>query len=573
MPLDAMVLTALRRELEQPLIGSKIDRISMPERDMLILSVHSRETGTRKVLLSLRPGSARIQLTEQSFENPAQPPMFCMLLRKHLLGGRITELYQPEGERLLVLTVDSADELNIRSEKKLSLELMGKGLNLILIGPDGRILDCLRRVDWAEQGRRAVLPGLFYELPPEQDKPSFLRIGKDELCRSIENADRSLEPDKWLLDSYSGLSPLLCRELTLKGWDGLEEAALALRGRLEREEFEAYMLSESGRPADYSFLPIRQYGDSRELTRYESFSRMLDDYYSRRDRQESMRRRSSALTRTARTARDRLRRKIAAREQELLETEKRELYRRRGDLITANMYRLKKGMRSFDAQDFYEEACPMVTVPLDDRKTPQQNAAQYYKQYTKAKTANRMLTELLRSAREEEQYLDSVLDELSRAETEQDLSEIRRELIDGGYIKENSGGKRQKRPTARKPLRFLSDTGREILVGRGNLQNDELTFRLARRTDLWLHVQKIPGSHVVVSQAEGEADEATLRQAAALAVTFSQARDGGRTAVDYTPVRNVKKPSGARPGRVIYTDYRTITAMADEELARRLKKE
>ena len=573
MPLDAMVLTALRRELCGTVTGSKIDRISMPERDMLIFAVHSRENGSRKVLISLRPGSARVQLTERSFENPAQPPMFCMLLRKHLLGGRVTAIAQPEGERLLLISIDATDELNVHSEKKLAVELMGKGLNLVLIDSDGRILDCLRRVDYGDGARRAVLPGLFYTLPPEQEKPSFFRSNAAAVSGRIASADRSREPDRWLLESFGGLSPLLCRELAMDGWDGLERAALALRDRLDREEYEPYMLSENGRPADFSFLPIRQYGEARELRRFESFSALLEEFYARRDQQENLRRRSSELTRVARTARDRLLRKVAAREQELLDTEKREEYRRLGDLITANMYRLKKGMRSFEAVDFYEESCPTVTVPMDARKTPQQNAAKYYKQYTKAKTAHRMLTELLRSAREEEQYLDSVLDELFRAESERDLGDIRRELIAEGYIQEKTGGKRQKQPPPRKPLRFVSDSGREILVGRGNAQNDELTFHIARRTDLWLHVQKIPGSHVIVSQAEGEADELTLRQAAALAVTYSQAREGGRTAVDYAPVRNVKKPSGARPGRVIYTDYRTITAAADEALAVRLKKE
>ena len=250
-----------------------------------------------------------------------------------------------------------------------------------------------------------------------------------------------------------------------------------------------------------------------------------------------------------------------------------EEYRRRGDLITANMYRLKKGMRSFEAQDFYADGCPTVTIPLDERKTPSQNAAQNYKLYTKAKTANRMLTELLSSAREEEAYLESVLDELSRAENDRDLADIRRELTEGGYLRGKTAGKRQKLPPPRKPMRFLSDSGREILVGRGNTQNDELTFHLARRTDLWLHVQKVPGSHVIVSQSEGEADEETIRQAASLAVTYSQAREAGRTAVDCTQVRHVKKPSGAKPGRVIYTDYITLAAQADPALAERLRRD
>lgn len=573
MPLDAILLTALRRELENSLLGTKIDRISMPEKDVLILSVHSRERGSRRVLLSVRPGSARISFTEQAMENPPQPPMFCMLLRKYLLGARISTLEQPLGERLLLLRLETVDELSCRGEKTLVLELMGKALNLLLLDGDGRILDCLRRVDYEDPNRRALLPGLFYTLPPQQEKPSFFRTEKEELTRRLSCADRTIPPDKWLLDTFGGLSPLLCRELSLSGWDGLPAALDALRNRIESGDFAPIMISVDGVPKDYTFQPVHQYGSCAELTEFSSFSELLDTFYREKDRRENLRRRSADLTRTAKTARDRLLRKITAREQELHETEKRGEYRRQGDLITANLYRLRRGMRSFEAQDYYEPDCPTVTITLDERKTPQQNAAYNYKLYNKAKKANRMLAELIETAREEKAYLDSVLDELSRAECDRDFADIRRELVNAGYIREKTAGKRQKQPTARKPLRFVSDSGGEILVGRGNVQNDELTLRIARRTDLWLHVQKIPGSHVIVSQAEGEADELTIRQAATLAATYSQAKNGGKVAVDCTQIRFVKKPSGARPGRVIYTDYKTIITAADEALAERLRRD
>ena len=229
MPLDAILLTALRRELENSLLGAKIDRISMPEKDVLILSVHSREQGSRRVLISVRPGSARISLTEQTMENPSQPPMFCMLLRKYLIGARITALEQPLGERLLILRLDTVDELNCRGEKTLVLELMGKGLNLLLLDGDGHILDCIRRVDYEDPNRRALLPGLFYTLPPQQEKPSFFRTEREECERLLTHADRTQPPDKWLLDTFGGLSPLLCRELSLGGWEGLGAALDALR--------------------------------------------------------------------------------------------------------------------------------------------------------------------------------------------------------------------------------------------------------------------------------------------------------------------------------------------------------
>lgn len=568
MPLDAVVLSALCSEMEEILPGARIDKITMPEKDMVILFIHG-PAGNKKLLISARPGAARVHFTQQKFENPPQPPMFCMLLRKYLLGARISSLEQPNHERMLLIQMDAADELGIRSKKTLAVELMGKALNIALIGEDGRILDCLRRVDY-ESGRRPMLPGLFYELPPKQPKPDFFEVSDEEMACLLVQANKELPVDKWLLDSFGGLSPLICRELALEGWEGLCTSISQLRQLVRYGNYVPTMLLEDGRPKDFSFLPLRQYGAVLQSEKAERFAALLDSFYARRDKMESLRRRGAELNRTARTARDRLLRKLAARKQELKDTEKREEYRRRGDLITANMYRLKRGMSSFEAQDYYAEDCPAVVIPLDPLKTPQQNAALNYKLYNKAKTAQRVLTELISSSEEEADYLETVLDELARAETDRDLGDIRRELIAGGYIREKTGGKKVKLPPPRRPMRFRSDSGIEILVGRGNVQNDELTFKLARRTDLWFHVQKLAGSHVIVSQADGEADELTIRQAAALAATHSQAAGGGKTAVDYTMVRFVKKPSGAKPGRVIYTDYNTIIVEADEELSRRL---
>ncbi len=565
MPLDAIVVTALRRELENALTGSRVDRISMPEKDLLILSLHSRESGSNKLLLSLRPGSARVHITRHSFENPAQPPMFCMLLRKHLSGARLTGVEQPPYERLLMLHFDTVDELSFHSPKTLAVELMGKGVNLILVGEDNRIVDCLRRVDYETNARRAVLPGLFYELPPAQDKPSFFTVSEEELRERIQAAERGQEPDQWLLKTFGGLSPLLCRELSAEGWDYLADAALSLRHRAETGELIPVMLTENGKPRDFCFMPLRQYGDAVTQEVFPDFCSMLDEFYTRRDRQENLRRRSADLTKLVKTNLNRLRKKTAARERELLDTEKREQYRRRGDLITANIYRLKRGMDSFEATDYYDENCPQVIIPLDVRKTPQQNAAANYKLYSKAKTANGILTGLIAASKEEEAYLESVLHELTNAENEADLQAVRAELTAGGYLKSKPGAKKQKRTASSKPLRFTSPTGREILVGRNNAQNDELTLHTAHRGDLWLHVQKLPGSHVIVSQREGEADEETIRFAADLAASYSAAADGERAAVDCTLVRNVKKPPGARPGRVIYTDYRTLIGKADRK--------
>ena len=333
-----------------------------------------------------------------------------------------------------------------------------------------------------------------------------------------------------------------------------------------------YGVAFSGeKPKDFSFLPIRQYGGALTCSVRESFSALLDEFYLRRDRAEAMRRRSQALTRTVRTTRDRTAKKLALQREELRRSADRETLRRKADLITANLYRMKKGDCVLCAEDFYADGCPEVEIPLDPLKTPQQNAAALYKRYQKAKTAERHLTGLIAEAEQSLRYLDSVLDELQRAGSEQDLAEIRNELRAAGYLRREKASKREK-SQPRAPLRFVSDSGYEILVGRSNTQNDELTHRIARRTDIWLHVQKIHGSHVIIRARDSTPDEQTLAQAASLAVYFSQARGGGKTPVDYTMARCVRKPSGALPGMVLYTEYQTILAESDEPLAHRLQK-
>ncbi len=568
MPLDAVALTGLVQELSSTLVGSKIDKITMPERDLVILSLHSRDAGKQKLLLCARPGSARLHLTNQSYENPPQPPMFCMLLRKYLSGARITAVTQPPFERMVTLELDAQDELGLVSKKLLVLELMGKCVNLVLVGEDGRVLDCLRRADYLTNEKRPLLPGLFYAPPPAEEKPCPFLLSPEERSKLWQAAETERETDSRLLHCFSGLSPLICRELALS--DDVEAALDALCAMTEQGSYRPTLLREGSRPRDFSFMPIRQYGELVKNEAFDGFSPLLDAFYAQRERSEQMRRRGAELQRTAKTARDRLVRKLDARKRELAATEKREEYRRKADLITANIYRMKRGDRSLEAQDFYEEDCPTVTIPLDVRKTPQQNAAAYYKLYNKAKTANRVLTELIVGSVEEIAYLESVLHELSRAESDRDLADIRRELIAGGYLKANEKERRQKQPAPRKPLRFLTSSGSEVLVGRGNEENDRLTLHTARRSDLWFHVQKLPGSHVILSQAEKAATAEDIEEAASLAAYYSQS-GGGKTAVDYTLVRFVKKPAGARPGRVIYTDYQTILVTGDEALAERLR--
>lgn len=573
MPLDAVTVSALAKELNERIEGGRIDKVQQPERDMLLLSLRAKGENLRLVIAA-GTGNARAGITRGSFENPAEPPMFCMLMRKHLVGARILSVTQPEYERLLIFTLDTHDELGVQSEKKLAVELIGRSANAVLIGADGRIIDCMRRMDFAGDALRRMLPGMIYRLPPKQEKPVFFALDPAQRRALIAAADKTVPVDKWLMDSFSALSPLICRELAYRcnnDYVNLPDACDALCEAVAAGELAPWLISIDGKPKDFSFMAISQYGPAAQLERYDSFSEMLDAFYTRRDRAEQQRRRSHDLIKTVRTLRDRQQRKLAAQREELRRTEGREDIRHQAELVTANIYRLRRGDRSLDCEDYYDPACPVVHIELDPLKTPQQNAAALYKEYNKLKAAEQHLTVLTREGERQLDYLNSVLDELERAETDRDLSDIRRELTETGYIRARKGGKAE-RVKPQSPLKFVSDDGLEILAGRSNAQNDELTLKLARRTDYWLHTQRVHGSHVIIRCEGEEPPLRTLEQAAGIAAYYSQARGAGKVQVDYTMVRNVRKPSGALPGKVIYTDHKTMLAESDGALAERLKR-
>ncbi len=573
MPLDAVCIHFLADELRERLVGGRIDKVQQPERDMLLLSVRAKGDNLR-LLLAAGTGNARVHITKAAYENPAEAPMFCMFLRKHLIGARIVSITQPDWERMLVLELDTYDELGVSARKKLVAELIGRSANVILVGEDGRILDCMRRADFAGDALRRMLPGMIYRLPPKQEKRPFFELEPEELGKLAAGADRDKPMDRWLMDTFSGLSPLICRELAHRcggDYDTLPEQMEALRETLAAGEASPVLLLRDGQPQDFSFLPISQYGSATVNEAASSFSELLDLFYTRRDQLEQRRRRGHELTRSIRTQRDRLARKLGNQKEELKRTETREDVRRRAELLTANLYRLHKGEHSLVCQNYYEDGCPEITIPLDPLKTPQQNAAAMFKEYNKLKGARLHLTELIQQGEKQLDYLNSVLAELEQAESEKDLSDIRRELAETGYLKKNRSQRGEKgKPQA--PLRFVTDDGFEILVGRSNIQNDELTTKIARRTDWWLHTQKVHGSHVILRCEGMEPSSAALEQAASLAVYYSQGREGGKIPVDYTMVRHVRKPSGAMPGKVIYTEYRTMLAQANEALAQRLKR-
>ena len=583
MALDAVCLRAVIEELRPQLLDLRVDKVQQPSRDQVILLLR----GSRRLLLNAGAGSPRIHFTELLRDNPAEPPMFCMLLRKYLVGGRVESLTQPGMERSAELTLRVTDEFGRESRRTLVLEAIGRRSNLILLDEERRIIDCLRRVDSEMSPERQVLPGLFYELPPTHEKRPFTEGDEADFRAALAAANPERPADAFLLDTYFGLSPLVARELVFQaaGDSGkrvyelteaqetaLWQAVLSLRQRVEDGDFQPICLYRDGKPAEFSYLPIRQYGDLMENREMESFSALMDVFYESREREERTRQRGQDLIRSVTSARDRCRRKLAQQRQEFAKCRDRDQLRISGELITANLYRMERGQTKLTAENYYDPDCREITIPLDPLLTPQQNAAKYYKRYTKARTAEKYLTEQMALAERDEAYLESVLEELRQAETEQDFLDIRAELRENGFLK-RSGKEKKELKRATKPREFRTSGGWRVLVGRNNRQNDQLTTKTADYRDLWLHTQKIHGSHVILCCQGQAVPEEDLLQAARLAAYFSQAKDSANVPVDCAAVRYVKKPAGARPGMVTYTNARTLYVTPEEAEVKALSAE
>ncbi len=586
MPFDAVYMSALKDELSEVLPTSRIDKINQPERDELILSLRTPQ-GNKKLLISANPSAPRIHFTEMAAENPITPPMFCMLMRKHLSGSRIKEIVQPGLERVLIIKLDSMDEMGEITEKQLVFEALGRQSNLILVGSDGRIIDSVRRADGDMTSKRAVLPGMFYRLPEKQEKLQPDEVSREQIRQLLEDAS-GMQAEKWIMSTFSALPPLLCRELSYRllgevdaRLDGMDDAA---KDRFASALFNFFEFISGGRktpvmlvdaqgaPKDICYTDIRQYEGLYVNKTYDSFSQLTESFYGLRDSRERMRSRSSALRKTISNLNDRTARRVENQRRELEATADRERDRQKGDLLMANLGACVKGRSSVTVTDLYDPDGRDVEIALDPKLSPQQNAAKYYKAYAKAKNAEKYLTGLIADGEKELEYLGSVLDEIDRAGSETELQEIRQELVSGGYVRSQKTNKKEKFRKSR-PMSFVSSSGFEISVGRNNTQNDELTTKTAFKSDIWLHTQKIHGSHVIIHCRGQQPDDNTITEAAILAAYYSQAREGKNVPVDYTPVKFVKKPNGAKPGMVIYETYRTAYVTADEKVVDTLRKE
>lgn len=573
MALDGAFLRHIKKEIETAAIGAKVDKVYQPNREEMVLSLRTRSDNF-KLLLSARANSARIHFTHIVPENPQQPPMLCMLLRKRLSGARLAEVRQPDLERMLCLDFDAVNELGDPVRLTLVMEIMGRYSNVIFVDENGKIIDALKRVDAEMSSERLVLPGMTYRLPPPQDKVCLLAAAPQEILNRMKQLPKSMQLSKALLATLQGVSPVVCRELehlTGRGHDVIcpdmsaeqEERLLFFLGRLcntvTDTAGEAYMVVNANqKPIDFSFVNIEQYGLAAIVKKMPSFSELLDAFYEERDRIDRMRVREQDLLRILTTTSDRLSRKINAQRGELSQCAERDHLRVCGDLITANQYQIEKGSSFADVQNFYEESMPVLRVKLNPALTPSQNAQKYYKDYRKARTAEEKLTEQIEQAQHELDYLDTVFEELSRAETERDLTEIRQELTEQGYIRAARTKGKNKPQSQGTPLSFTSSDGFQILVGRNNRQNDQLTLRQANKNDIWLHTKDIPGSHTILVTQGRQPTETAIREAALLAAYHSRGKDSSQVPVDYTQVRYVSKPQGSKPGMVIYVNNKTL---------------
>ncbi len=564
MPLDAFCLAAVVDEL-QMLVGGKVDKIVQPSETEIQMAVRS-ERENFKLLISCNPSAARLHLTNVARENPYAPPMFCMLLRKHFLGARIMRITQAPCERVVTITFDTFDEIGVRNEKSVVCELMGRHSNIIIVGTDNRIMECVKRVDLQMSEERPVLPGLLYCFPPTQRKRNPLDLSENDFATMLKLKPENMATDDYLLSELGGMSPLVCREVA--NAPDVTTAFFELMSRVKSRSFTPCIIYENDKPKDYTYTPINQYSGIVRAEIFDgSFSQMLDQFYTSRDILNSLQQKAKDYHKSAQNQKAKLIRKMELQRAELEPARNRERLRQVGDLLMANLHRAERGASEIEVEDFYDDN-KSAKIPLDSKKSLQQNAAKAYKDYSKAKNAEILLTKQLEIGAQELEYWESVLEEISRVSTEKDLLEIKEEL---SFSPKQAKSKQKNKEKPAMPIAFKSSEGIRFYAGRNNKQNDHLTLKMADKNDIWLHTQKIPGCHVVIDTSGERPSEQTLYEAACIAALYSQASASPKVNVDYTKVKNVKKPAGAKPGMVIYNDFKTIFAVPDKDLAERLK--
>ncbi len=580
MALDGITLGLIKNELKDYIIGSKIEKVHQPSRNELVLILRTRNGGYR-LYLSCDGQSPRVHLSRYNLENPKVPPMLCMLLRKRLCGATLTNISQIGNDRILIYEFDGTTEIGDKTKYYLVCEIMGQRSNIILCDADNKIIDAVKRIDEDKSSVREILPGLKYELPPMQEKSDIISDNAVEIVSNIlSHPEKMLS--KALLECIEGISPIVGREIAYRTVfgdkqvgmlsdiekDRLENEVNTIKSEIINNSSFFMLISNDGIPFDFSFTNIRQYGSNFNKKQYDSISELLDDFYFEKDKINRTKRKAADLFKLLNSAIERTSRKINNRRLELEKSENREQIRVYAELITANQYRLTEKSSVYQLENYYDNN-NMIDIPANPALSPLQNAQKYFKEYKKAVNAEKLLHNLIDEGEQELVYLDSVLDNLSRADSEREISEIRDELEQGGYLKIKKGNKIKKEKPLQ-PLEFTSTDGFRILVGRNNIQNDVLTLKTAKNYDMWLHVQKYAGSHIVIIADKKEITETAIFEAACIAAYHSKAKDSSSVAVDYTLIKNVKKPTGAKPGKVIYNTYNTIYVTPDKSLVEKL---
>ncbi len=570
MAFDAVAVRCLVQELSEKLLNGRIDKIHQPEKDELTLHVRTF-TDNYKLILSAGSANPRVHFTEHPKKNPLTAPMFCMLLRKHLSSGKITAIEQIGFERIIRMSVESYNELGDLTTKYLIIEIMGRHSNIILTDSDMKILDSIKHIDITVSSVRQVLPGLTYDYPPSQEKIDLIDF---ELDTPI-NFNQPVRLDKLILSTIGGISPLTAREIVYHAFKSADIRAQELNTNkqalikttlvkfaenVKNGVFEPCMITDNftGKLVDFSAIKIEQYENAAQVEYTDSISTLLDRFYYTRDMRERMRQKSAGLVKIVTNGIERLSKKINILTRTLADAENKEEYRIKGDLITSNLYRIEQGMKSVEVENYYEPDMPTVEIELDPRLSPAQNSQRYYKRYNKAKTAETEAAKQLEISRNELDYLESTLVAIENAEIESDINAIKTELGEQDFISKRTD-KKKKSAGVSKPLHFVSSDGFDIYVGKNNTQNDYVTTKLANSQDIWFHTKNIHGSHTIIKLGlDKNVPETTMREAAQLAAYYSKARESSQVPVDYCPIKNVKKPNGAKPGMVIYEGYNTV---------------
>lgn len=578
MAFDACMMRAVLDEFRTEFPEAKIERVLQPRVDEIDMVIHSGKS-SRRLVFNVGPNAPRLQLSDVAKENPKEAPMFCMLLRKYFVGARIVKVEQPGLDRIADFTVSCYDEMGFPTERHIVCEIMGKYANLVVLDAEEKILAAMKIIDFAASTVRQVLPGLKYQIPAKPEKLSPLVIDRTLFFEKLAEFSPERSGEKFITSVYSGIATQIAHELVFRATGDVDTPVCEIDADRFYNVFAEWQtllingkytptiaIGSDGKPVDYSYMNISYLGDSVTVKSYPTFREAFDLYFAERDRLEHIHQRAKDIMSLLNNAESRTEKKLGIQRQALLDSERGEEYKKYGDLITANLYCLERGMKSFKTVDYYDESCPEIEVSLDPRLSPSQNAQRMYKQYNKCKTAKAVLTEQIKTWESELEYLASVRSFLERAECEQDLVEIRDELYRSGYSSKMRGYKPPKQIKSQ-PLRFKTSGGYTVLVGRNNLQNDQLTLKTAERHDIWFHTKDIHGSHVILVTEGEEPPAEDYTEAARIAAYFSQSSSDS-VVVDYTRVSNIKKPAGSKPGFVTYkTNYSAyVKPMTKEEI-------